>query len=57
MERGVGSREIAHNPRFEERVVFEYSRTATHLHPEPAKEATLEKNKKGRRTSSGQSAL
>jgi hypothetical protein len=50
MERGLGTREIAHILGIAERVLFEYNRIATHFHPELARKVTLKKNKKAKRT-------
>jgi hypothetical protein len=57
MERGLGSREIAHILGIGERVVIEYTRIAMHFHPELAKKRTLKKNKKLKKPTRGQLAL
>jgi hypothetical protein len=57
MDRALDSRAIARILGIGERVVLEYTRIATHFHPEMAKNITLKKNKKARKPHRGQMAL
>lgn len=57
LARKLAPAEIAHLIGIGQRVVLEYTRIATHFHPELAEKVTLKKTKKSKKTTRGQMAV